>query len=100
MEMVGAQQAPQTFLFEILHDYEIIWMTDIGNQNAPKISRMGYVGSNRSENKVLLFDARGPDRRKDGEFAGTQAIERRWLISVREVERSLALRYAVREYQK
>jgi hypothetical protein len=99
MDLVGAakQTAPQNFQFEVLHDYEIRWMTDDGTQHTPRISRMGYIGSNRSENKVLLFDARGPNRRRDGEFAGMQAIERRWIISVQEVPRNPALRYAVRQ---
>jgi hypothetical protein len=96
-EMVGEEVAPQKFVFEVGHDYEIIWMIDNGTHRAPRRSRVGYIGSNRNGNRILLFDARGPNRRCDGNFGHTQAIDRRWLISVKEVPRHLGLRYVARE---
>jgi hypothetical protein len=94
MEVVPVKSTPpQSFVFEILHDYEIKWITDDGTQNIPRISRMGYISEC---NGVILFDARGPDRRIDGEFAGTKALDRRWLMDIKEVPRTLDLRYAGR----
>ncbi len=95
LEPVIKPTSPQAFQFEIGHDYEITWMI-VGLQRYPRISRMGYIGPGMDESRQVMFDARGPDRKTGGEFAGTQQLDRRWLIEVREVPRVLAMRYAVR----
>lgn len=82
------------FTFEQGKDYEITYLIP-GIHRKPRSSRMGFLGTDRHSGR-LLFDARGPDRSTGGEFAGTQTLDQRWIISVAEVPRDLSKRYAVR----
>ena len=85
-------EAPVPFKFQHGKDYEIEWQIP-GVHRKPRYSRMGFVSASGSR---ILFDARGPNRSTDGQYGGTAEIDRNWMKSIKEVNRNLELRYAVR----
>jgi hypothetical protein len=77
-------------------DYEIVYLIP-GVHRKPRIARMGYLGTDATGH--LIFDARGPDRRTGGQYAGTQQMTRSWMLAAKGVvERDRAKRYASRRY--
>lgn len=70
-------------------DYEVVYKI-WGVHRKPRKARMGYLGPGTMG---LQFDARGPNRSVRGQYAGTQELKPRWIISAVPVDRVLAARY-------